>query len=67
MRFRDLLDQACRNFLRVGPQPLHELDVPIVMKVARMHYFASDELLVPSGIVIIGCVERLVQVADEVQ
>jgi hypothetical protein len=44
---------------RVGPQPLHELDIPIVMKVTGVRSFACDELLVPPGIVIVGCVEGL--------
>ena len=37
------------------------------MKVTRVQSFASDELLVPAGIVIVGGVEWLVQVADKVQ
>ena len=65
--FRDLSDQRGRNLARVISQALHELDVPVVMKVSWMHSFACDELLVPTGIVVVGCVKRLVQVADEVE
>jgi hypothetical protein len=37
------------------------------MKVARVHSFVRNKFLVPAGIVIVGCVKRLMQVADEVQ
>src|SRR5438552_71605 len=53
--------------MRVNSQPLHELDIPIAMKVARVQPSSCHELLVPAGVVIVGCMERLMQVADEVQ
>ena len=53
--------------MRVSSQPLDELDIPAVMKVASVQSFAADKLLVPSGIVVVCGVERLMQVADEVQ
>jgi hypothetical protein len=52
---------------RVGPQPLHELDIPELMKVARVHSFVRNKFLVPAGILVVGGVEWLMQVADEVQ
>ena len=52
---------------RVSSQSLDELDIPIVVKVARVQPYRGDELLVAAGVVVIGGVERLVQVADEVQ
>ena len=61
------LIQSGRNLARVGPQPFHELDIPVVMKVARVHSFSRNKFLVPAGIVVICCVERLVQVADKVK
>jgi hypothetical protein len=38
-----------------------------VVKSARVHAFVQNKLLVPAGIVVVRGVERLVQVADEVQ
>ena len=61
------LIQSGRNLARVGPQPFHELDIPVVMKVARVHSFSRNKFLVPAGIVVVGGVQRLVQVTDEVQ
>ena len=52
---------------RVGSQPFDKLDIPIVMKVARVQPRGGDKLLVSAGIVVVGCVEGLVQVANEVQ
>jgi hypothetical protein len=37
------------------------------MKVARLQSSSCDELLVRAGVVIVGCVEGLMQVAHEVQ
>ena len=37
------------------------------MKVARVHSFVRNKLLVPAGILVVGGVEWLMQVADEVQ
>jgi hypothetical protein len=37
------------------------------MEVARVHSFVRNKLLISAGIVIVGCVERLMQVTDEVQ
>jgi hypothetical protein len=37
------------------------------MKVARVQPSSCDKFLVPAGVVVIGGVERLMQVADEVQ
>ena len=37
------------------------------MKVAGVKPLSRDKLLGPAGIVIISCVERLTQIADEVQ
>jgi len=61
LRFRDLPDQGGRNLCRAGPQPLDELDIPIVMEVARMQSFTCDELLVAAGIVAVSGVEWQVQ------
>ena len=52
---------------RVGSQPFDKLDIPIVMKVVRVQPRGGDKLLVSAGIVVVGCVEGLVQVANEVQ
>jgi hypothetical protein len=52
---------------RGSVHPLHELDIPVVVKVPRTHSLACDELLVPAGIVVVGGVQRLMQVANKVE
>ena len=52
---------------RVSPQPLHKFDISVVMEVTWVQSFTRNELLVPAGVMVICCVERLMQVADEVQ
>jgi len=44
--FRNLSDQTACDLARVGPQPLDELDIPIVVKVAGVQPCPGDELLV---------------------
>jgi len=53
-------DVGFPNRVELVPQPLHELDIPVVMKVTPVHSFARDELLVATGIMVVGGVERLV-------
>jgi hypothetical protein len=52
---------------RVSSQPLHELDIPVSMKVAGVQPSSHDRFLVPARVVIVGGVERLMHVADKVQ
>jgi hypothetical protein len=65
--FRNLSDQAVCEVARGRAPALHKFDIPVVMEVARVYSFVRNKLLVPAGVVVIGGVERLMQVADEVQ
>jgi hypothetical protein len=67
LRIRYALDQRLRHLLWVVTEHLYELGVPIVMEVAGLEASRGHTLFVATSIVLIGGVQRLVQIANKMQ